>query len=178
VHLALKFAILRKGVAQISVPNNVQKEPLDPSACASETCLGAVDIAPDTKELAKAVRIIDSSERPIIVAGWGAYPFRKEVLTLATRLKAPIVTTWRAKGIIPEDNEWVAGIHGNVGPLRQGTGRGFGPDDRTRRGILADDRSSQGKEDSAGGHGSAPDREISGGGGAFATARPPSQCWR
>lgn len=34
---------------------------------------------------------------------------------MAKKIKAPIVTTFRAKGILPEENEWIAGILGNIG---------------------------------------------------------------
>ncbi len=37
------------------------------------------------------------------------------MFALAQKIKAPILTTFRAKGIIPEDNEWVIGILGSVG---------------------------------------------------------------
>ncbi|MCK9278687.1 MAG: thiamine pyrophosphate-dependent enzyme, partial [Methanoculleus sp.] len=37
------------------------------------------------------------------------------VLDLAKKIRAPVVTTFRAKGILPDENEWVAGIHGPLG---------------------------------------------------------------
>jgi pyruvate oxidase len=51
----------------------------------------------------------------VIIAGWGAFPYGQQVLGMAERTGAPVLTTFRAKGIIPEDNEWVIGILGNVG---------------------------------------------------------------
>ncbi|MFP4196401.1 MAG: thiamine pyrophosphate-dependent enzyme [Methanomassiliicoccales archaeon] len=114
--MALKHAELRKGVAQLSVPNNVQKEPLEARECISESRLTDLNILPEEGRLEEAAELIDRAERPVLVAGWGAYTHGDLVLQLSHRLKAPIVTTWRAKGIIPEEGENLAGIHGNVGP--------------------------------------------------------------
>jgi pyruvate oxidase len=112
---ALRHAIVQRGVAQISVPNDVQKAVLDAESCERETCLTNFDILPDEKEIQKAVALIDQSKKPVIIAGWGAFEAGEMVLRFAEKLKAPIVTTFRAKGILPEDNKWVLGILGNVG---------------------------------------------------------------
>jgi pyruvate oxidase len=74
--------------------------------------------------LERAAAAINAAERPVILAGWGAFPASADVLALAQKIRAPILTTYRAKGILPEDNEWVIGILGNVGspaaaPLQQ-----------------------------------------------------------
>ncbi|MDD1679079.1 MAG: thiamine pyrophosphate-dependent enzyme [Methanomicrobiales archaeon] len=112
---ALKSAILRHGVAQLSVPNNIQKEPLEARYCRKETCIPDTDILPDRQLIQKAVSAIEQAERPVILAGWGAYGEGEQVLELAKRTGAPILTTFRAKGILPEAHEWVIGILGNVG---------------------------------------------------------------
>ena len=62
-----------------------------------------------------AASAINNAKKPVILAGWGAYPDGQQVLALADKIKAPILTTFRAKGILPEDNPWVIGILGNVG---------------------------------------------------------------
>lgn len=114
--MALKHATLMKGVAQISVPNDIQKEPLDADFCISEDCLANLNILPESGEIDKAAEIINGGKRPVIVAGWGAYESADLVLSLAEKIKAPLIITWRAKGIVPHDCEWLVGIHGNVGP--------------------------------------------------------------
>jgi pyruvate oxidase len=62
-----------------------------------------------------AASAINNAKKPVILAGWGAYPDGQQVLALAEKIKAPILTTFRAKGIIAEENPWVIGILGNVG---------------------------------------------------------------
>ena len=112
---ALKYARLHRGVAQLSVPNDVQKQPLDAKNCIRESCISSLDILPPEEILKKAADAINAAKNPVILAGWGAYPDGEDVLALAKKIKAPILTTFRAKGIIPEDNEWVIGILGSVG---------------------------------------------------------------
>ncbi|RPI39828.1 MAG: thiamine pyrophosphate-binding protein [Methanoregulaceae archaeon] len=112
---ALKHAVLERGVAQLSVPNAIQKAPLDARFCTRESCVSSRDILPADGLLREAARRINAAERPVILAGWGAYAAGQDVLAIAERTAAPILTTFRAKGIIPEDNEWVIGILGNVG---------------------------------------------------------------
>ena len=43
---ALKYAIINRGVAQISVPNDIQKQPLDSRFCTRESCISSPDILP------------------------------------------------------------------------------------------------------------------------------------
>jgi pyruvate oxidase len=112
---ALKSATLLHGVAQLSVPNNIQKEPLEAGFCQKETCIADTDIVPDERRIHQAIKAIEQADKPVILAGYGAYSEGEAVLELAKRIGAPILTTFRAKGILPESNEWVIGILGNVG---------------------------------------------------------------
>jgi pyruvate oxidase len=112
---ALKSAILQHGVAQVSVPNNIQKQPLDARFCSGPGCLTDLKVMPQQDDLKQAARAIDQAKRPVIIAGFGAYRDGAGVAELAKRLKAPILTTFRAKGILPEGTGQVIGILGNVG---------------------------------------------------------------
>lgn len=116
VTTALKYARIQKGVAQLSVPNTIQKELLNAQFCDSTSCIANFNISPEETEINKAVKLIDKAESPVIIAGWGAVKAAHHVLELAQKIKAPIVTTFRAKGILPDDTEWLLGILGNVGP--------------------------------------------------------------
>jgi len=112
---ALRYAIIYKGVAQISVPNDIQKQPLDSRFCTREACISSPDILPPDGRLKTAATAINNAKNPVILAGWGAYPEGRTILAIAEKIKAPILTTFRAKGILPEDNPYVIGILGNVG---------------------------------------------------------------
>ena len=112
---ALKYAIIGRGVAQLSVPNDIQKLPLEAKFCTRESCISSEHILPAEDIMEKAAVTINAAERPVIVAGWGAFGAAQDVLSIARKIGAPILTTFRAKGILPEDNEWKIGILGNVG---------------------------------------------------------------
>jgi pyruvate oxidase len=116
VNRALKYARLRKGVAQLSVPNNVQKQGLDARFCRRETGVVPPEILPPDDAIDQAITTIDDAERPVIIAGWGAFGHGDAVLALARKIASPILTTFRAKGIVPDDNEWLIGILGALGP--------------------------------------------------------------
>ncbi len=68
--------------------------------------------------LTAAIERLRSAERPIILAGIGAvlHDAGADILTLIERHSIPIVTTYKAKGIIPEDNPNCLGGHG-LSPL-------------------------------------------------------------
>ncbi|MCM2466428.1 thiamine pyrophosphate-binding protein [Methanoculleus oceani] len=112
---ALRYAVIARGVAQLSLPNDVQAEPLEPAYCERETCLPAVTVAPTDEAVRAAAEAIDGAARPVILAGFGAMGAAGAVLDLAKTIQAPVVTTFRAKGILPDEDEWVAGVHGPLG---------------------------------------------------------------
>lgn len=112
---ALRYAIVGRGVAQLSLPNDIQREALEPAYCERETCLSSVTAAPTDEAVRAAAEAIDGAARPVILAGFGAMRAAGAVLELAETIRAPIVTTFRAKGILPDENEWVAGVHGPLG---------------------------------------------------------------
>jgi pyruvate oxidase len=112
---ALKYAIIHRGVAQISVPNDIQKQLLDSRYCTRESCISSPDILPSDDLMNTAAAAINNANNPVILAGWGAFPDGHAVLAIAEKIKAPILTTFRAKGILAEDNPYVVSILGNVG---------------------------------------------------------------
>lgn len=115
LNLALKYATLRHGVAQLSVPNDIQKQRLDPAHTKREICISRPHIVPDEQELVRAAEALNHAEHPVIIAGWGSYGEGDAIIALAEKIRAPILTTYRAKGIIPEDHPWVVGVLGSVG---------------------------------------------------------------
>ncbi|MGE0749775.1 MAG: thiamine pyrophosphate-binding protein [Variibacter sp.] len=70
-----------------------------------------VPIAPDRAALAEPLALIAKSRRPIILVGLGVLWARasQELVALAERLGAPVLTTSKCKGVIPEDHPLRAG---------------------------------------------------------------------
>lgn len=68
-------------------------------------------VAIDEAAVEAAVELLNSAERPIIWAGGGviAADASPELVALATKLGAPVVTTIEGRGSIPEDHELALG---------------------------------------------------------------------
>jgi thiamine pyrophosphate-dependent acetolactate synthase large subunit-like protein/rubredoxin len=113
--LALKHALLDRGVSHIGIPNDVQKLPYDTKIQPLEGRMPNLAFGVEDTVIEKAARVIDQAERPVIIAGFGANGQGNKLLKLATKISAPIVTTFRAKGIIDEDHPLYAGSHGGIG---------------------------------------------------------------
>lgn len=63
--------------------------------------------APAALEAARA--LIAGAERPLILAGVDAVNDRADLQSFAEALNAPIITTYKAKGLVPEDHPLVLG---------------------------------------------------------------------
>ena len=115
--LALKHAEVQRDVAHLIFPDDVQNLPGrdDPPARPKHGRVSTTAIGPPDAELAEAVALLARAERPAIIAGNGARPFRDEVLALAEHLDAPVITTFKAKGLVPDDHPLACGVLGRSG---------------------------------------------------------------
>jgi thiamine pyrophosphate-dependent acetolactate synthase large subunit-like protein len=115
--LALKAAVVQRDVAHLIFPDEVQVIPAPegagPSAPAGR--LGETDILPSEESLQAAAACIAAARRPVVIAGYGARERMSEVTALAERLNAPVLTTFKAKGQIPDDHPLAAGVLGRSG---------------------------------------------------------------
>jgi pyruvate oxidase len=113
--LAMRHALLDRGVAHIGIPNDVQKLPYEAHILPLEGRMPNLAFGQENALIEKAAKTIDQAERPAIIAGFGAMGQGTKLLQLAAKISAPIVTTFRAKGIIDEDHPLYAGSHGGIG---------------------------------------------------------------
>jgi pyruvate oxidase len=115
--LAYKHALIQRDVAHLIFPDEVQE--LDglenPTPRPRAGRVADARIAPPDDELDRAVDLLASAERPVIIIGNGARPFRDEVLALAEHLDAPVITTFKAKGAVPDDHPLAAAVLGRSG---------------------------------------------------------------
>jgi acetolactate synthase-1/2/3 large subunit len=67
---------------------------------------------PDRAELGRAVELLGRADRPLVVAGGGvrSADAGDALRAVAERLEAPVVTTARAKGSLPETHPLAAGV--------------------------------------------------------------------
>ena len=113
--LAVKHALLDRGVSNIGLPNDVQKLPCNLDVQPFEGRMPNLGFAAEDMQVKKAALVIDAAERPVIVAGFGARGQGNKLHTFADKISAPIVTTFRAKGVVDESHPLCAGIHGGLG---------------------------------------------------------------
>ena len=117
MNLACKNAIVERDVAHLIFPDDVQT-----LAAAEGTLPGNPEgrisiprVMPDETVLQQAVDRIAAAQRPIVIVGYGARDAMTEVIELAERLHAPVLTTFKAKGQVSDDHPLAAGVLGRSG---------------------------------------------------------------
>lgn len=113
--LAVKHAIDGRGVAHLVLPDEVQEQPSEQPASGPAGRLVHRSVAPDPTQVAAAVQLVTDAQRPVVVVGHGARHHVAEVLELAERLDAPVLTTFKAKGLVGDDHPLGAGVLGRSG---------------------------------------------------------------
>jgi thiamine pyrophosphate-dependent acetolactate synthase large subunit-like protein/rubredoxin len=119
--LAVKHALLDRGVSNIGIPNDVQKLPCNRPIQPFEGRMPNLAFGAETSLVEQAAKVINAAERPVIVAGFGSRGQGNKLLQLAQKISAPIVTTFRAKGVVDEADSLAVGCHGGVGSTAAGT---------------------------------------------------------
>jgi thiamine pyrophosphate-dependent acetolactate synthase large subunit-like protein/nitrite reductase/ring-hydroxylating ferredoxin subunit/CDGSH-type Zn-finger protein len=115
--LAAKHALVERTVSHLIFPNEVQVIPAaDQDAPSAPTGrLGERGIRPAEDSLRAAAGRISAARRPVLIAGYGARDSMTDVVALAERLHAPVLTTFKAKGQIPDAHPLAAGVLGRSG---------------------------------------------------------------
>lgn len=113
--LALKNAIVERDVANLIFPDDVQTIASDKPAGKPEGRLGGQVITPSREDLEKALDMINAAKRPAIVLGHGAVESRDAIIALAEKIGAPVMTTFKAKGLISDHHPNAAGVLGRSG---------------------------------------------------------------
>jgi pyruvate oxidase len=114
--LACKHAILQQGPTHLIFPDEVQTKPAsDSPASGPEGRLTPLEISPPESALEDALELIGVAKRPVIIIGHGARFHRDQVIPLAERTGAPVITTFKAKGQIADDHPLACGVLGRSG---------------------------------------------------------------
>lgn len=115
--LALKTAKLERGVAHLIFPDDVQTKPAVEGASAGspEGRIAAAGIQPAAEALQAATELLSTAQRPVIIVGHGARFDMDTVVALAESLRAPVLTTFKAKGIIGDQHPLAGGVLGRSG---------------------------------------------------------------
>lgn len=115
--LAVKHAVVQRDVAHLISPDEVQDLPglEEPKPRPRTGQVAATAIAPPADELARAVALLQGAKRPTIIVGNGARGAEAEVAALAEHLGAPVISTFKAKGLVPDDHPLSCGVLGRSG---------------------------------------------------------------
>ncbi len=109
----------RPGPVLIDVPKDVQNEKTEFVYPEGEIILPGYQppASASEAEVAEAVRLINESQRPVILAGHGIMMSRatQELRELAEKAGIPVTLTLLGKGAIPEDHPLVLGMMGMHG---------------------------------------------------------------
>ena len=124
VDIAIRTAYARRGVAHLTVPNDIQvadadADPWQHVAPAAAPKTAAVYLPPPGKpndeDLQRLADFLNDGNKIAILAGAGALHAREELLTLAETLAAPIVKTLPGKAAVPDDSPYTTGGIGLLG---------------------------------------------------------------
>ncbi len=113
--LACKTALVERDVSHLIFPDDVQTIANDAKAAHPTGRLGGVKIIPSDEDVIAAVKLIKQAKRPIIVMGHGAVDAAEAIIGFAEKLGAPVLTTFKGKGLISDDHPNAAGVLGRSG---------------------------------------------------------------
>jgi thiamine pyrophosphate-dependent acetolactate synthase large subunit-like protein len=117
--LALKHATLKRDVAHLIFPDEVQKL-ADPGAAIASGPSGRIpaqDISPPPKAMEEALAMLLNAKRPAIILGHGARFQMPPIVDLAELMCCPVITTFKGKGLISDDHPLACGVLGRSGTL-------------------------------------------------------------
>jgi len=117
VSLAMKHAILQRDVAHLIFPDEVQNLPASEGVVPGnpEGRIALDTIAPPEEAFDHAMTHLRQAKRPVFIVGHGARFHLNAILRVAERLHAPVLTTFKGKGIIPDSHPLAAGVLGRSG---------------------------------------------------------------
>jgi pyruvate dehydrogenase (quinone)/pyruvate oxidase len=122
VELACRTALAYRGVAHITMPVDVQSQPVKSAERSKRNIADHVsDLMaegahmPTEDQLARAAAILNAGSRIAVIAGRGALHARREVEAIAERLGAPVVKPLLGKGVLEDSSPYSTGGAGLLG---------------------------------------------------------------
>ncbi|WP_239313951.1 thiamine pyrophosphate-dependent enzyme [Plantactinospora mayteni] len=124
VDIAIRTAYARRGVAHLTVPNDIQvaeagQQPYEAVAPARPPATAPISLPPQVRprdeDLRAAARLLDDGGRTAILAGIGARGAGRLVEQLAEVLGAPVIKTLSGKMVLADDSPYTTGGLGLLG---------------------------------------------------------------
>ena len=119
--LACRTALAYRGVAHLSVPLDIQEQPVSRKGSKRNVPHHTSDVAarsarlPAEEDLLRAADILNQGTKIAILAGQGALHATSALEATAERLGAPIVKALLGKAAVPDDSPYTTGTIGLLG---------------------------------------------------------------
>src|ERR1700739_4737028 len=111
IHQAIAAAYAGRGVAHLTLPQDVIGGKSDGSVTSVATLKPRPEIFASEADITEIVRRIDEAGSIVIMCGAGCHGAAEELRALSDRLKAPLIHSVKGKDIMPyDDPRWMGGI--------------------------------------------------------------------
>lgn len=121
VDIACRTALAQRGVSHLTIPIDIQERNLEGNYSkhkvpghTSDTIVN-IGTTPDNLLLLKAADIINSGNRVVVLVGQGALNASESVMSIAEKIKAPVIKALLGKAVIPDDHPSSLGGIGMLG---------------------------------------------------------------
>jgi len=122
VELACRTALAYRGVAHVTIPVDMQSQPVDKDLKSKRNVphhvsdvIGHANRVPSERHLAEAVEILNAGKKPAILAGRGALGAAQALDAVAEKLAAPVIKPLLGKAALSDDNPYCIGGIGLLG---------------------------------------------------------------
>jgi pyruvate dehydrogenase (quinone) len=111
IHQAIAAAYAGRGVAHLTVPQDISSARTDGNTTSVETLQPRPEIAASAEDIARIASRIDAAGSVLIMCGAGCQGAATELKALSDRLKAPLIHSVKGQDIMPyDDPHWMGGI--------------------------------------------------------------------
>jgi pyruvate dehydrogenase (quinone) len=111
IHQAIAAAYAGRGVAHLTLPQDVIGAKAESSATSVATLRPRADFSASGADVAEIARRVDQAASVVIMCGAGCHGAGEELRALSDRLKAPLIHSVKGKDIMAyDDPHWMGGI--------------------------------------------------------------------
>ena len=111
IHEAISAAYAGRGVAHLTLPQDVIAAKADGGVSSVATLKPRPEVIPSAEDVADIARRIDDAGSVVVMCGAGCQGAAEELRALSDRLRAPLIHSVKGKDIMPyDDPHWMGGI--------------------------------------------------------------------
>jgi len=113
--LAVKNAILNRDVSSLIFPDEIQVASTTTKSLDPDERITPLDMVPSKDQITTAINLLQKAKKPVIIVGYGAKESMPKIIEFAEKFNIPIITTFKAKGQIPDSHLLACGVLGRSG---------------------------------------------------------------